>query len=118
MKCLNPSGVLSLKVKHDGIVLSSATLTSLEIEEKSDVITELNYSKGFISFEFPEVLSLNKGDYELELSASGYTYQATKYFAWISDFENIKNNIEANLNFKQLPFSFEVFSYEQGSIKF
>lgn len=84
-----PSGTFTLAVKSGVTTLASNTFTSTTI--KSDLSTSDNYTHSWKTIQFSTPLILDKGEYELELSAAGYTFSNSSYLAWIREHEHLTN---------------------------
>ena len=86
-----PSGTFTLAVKSGGTTLASKTFTSAEI--KTDLATSNNYAHLWKAITFTNPTQIENGEYELELSAAGYTYSETGYLGWIREHENLTNEL-------------------------
>ena len=87
-----PAGTFTVAVKSGGTELFSKTFTSAEI--KSDLETTDNYAHIWKGIVFSNPAHIENGQYELELSSSGYTYSDTSYLGWIREHENLTNEID------------------------
>jgi hypothetical protein len=87
-KHLSPSGNFYITVNQASQDLAvSEALTSSYIEANSSS-TALNYSHGFIKFNFTNPFILNAGDFTLELSNDSYTFSESAYVGWVKYHEN------------------------------
>jgi len=80
-----PSGTFTLSIKQGATTLSTATFTSADI--KTDLSTTDDYAYLYKALNFS--LPLKKGSYDLVLSSSGYTYDASSFLGWIKSHENV-----------------------------
>lgn len=81
-----PAGTFTLSVKSGATTLVSKDFTSTEI--KSDLSTTDNYAHLWKALTFNEPLQLESGEYELELSSSGYTFSNSSYLGWVKEHES------------------------------
>jgi len=86
-----PAGIFTLSIKSGGTALISKTFTSAEI--KTDLSTTDNYAHLWKAIVFDNPSQFENGEYELELSSSGYTYSDSSHLGWIREHENLINEI-------------------------
>jgi len=112
IKSLSPAGNLICKIKKGATVVAEKQLTSAEIEANADGVTSTNYFHGFVKFPFGD-LSLNPGDYTIELSSSGYSFTATSFYGWVKEFENRSNQLTGTVSIvADNPHSFQIWEYK------
>jgi len=85
-----PAGTFTLSVKSGAATLISKSFTSSEI--KSDLTTTDDYAHLWKALIFDNPFQLGKGEYELELSSSGYSFSNTSYIGWVKEHENRFND--------------------------
>jgi len=81
----SPSGTFTLSVKQGATTLASKSFTSADI--KTDLSTTDDYAYLYKALDFS--LPLKKGNYDLVLSSSGYTFSVSSFIGWIKSHENI-----------------------------
>ena len=86
-----PAGTFTLAVKSGGTELFSKSFTSSDI--KSDLSTSDNYAHIWKALTFNDPAQIENGEYELELSASGYSFSNSSYLGWIREHENLTNEV-------------------------
>lgn len=106
-KHLSPSGSFTLSLKQGGSTLGSATFTSADIEA-IDGVTALNYFHGAYKVEFTDPVIVNRGEFEIELSHSGYTFAESAYLGWIREHERIINPFTSTGNDAENPLAVEI----------
>ena len=105
-----PNGTFSLSIKSGSTTLASKSFTSAEI--KSDLSTSDNYAWIWKNLAFDFTVPLEKGDYSLELSSSGYSFSSSSYIGWVKDHESVFNTISGNpTSSLDNPFTFQLFEY-------
>lgn len=92
-KYLSPAGTFTCSIKQSSTTIGSKALTSALIEAGDTNITNINYTHGYILFQFAGPVVLNPGDYTIELSSSGYTFSEAAYIGWVVPHEDIKTGI-------------------------
>lgn len=102
-----PAGTFTVTLKDLlGNNLASDTFTSAEI--KTALETSDNYAYCFVPISI--YAPLKKGSYDIELSASGYTYSQSSFMGWIKSHENVYNSISGTpVNFTENPFDYLLF---------
>lgn len=107
----DPAGTFKVAIKHAGQELGSKELTMTEIKTLAGW-NDNEYHHGFIKFDFNVIL--NKGVYyDLELSASGYSYDPNSVIGWVKPFENLINNFDETINYDdEKPFGFQLWGYK------
>ena len=104
----SPSGTFTLSIKSGVNTLASSTFTSADI--KSDLDTTNNYAWVWKAVSFSGPVPLKKGSYDIELSASGYTYSAISFLGWVKLHESFFNDREdAYVDIKLNPYGILVY---------
>lgn len=108
-----PTGTFTFTLKRGGVSIASDSFTSADI--KSDLSTSDNYVHIWKFLEFSEVVQLERGDYTLELSHSGYTFAESGYLGWIKEHENLTNEVSGSplTNFNN-PMAFQLFELKDN----
>lgn len=88
----SPSGTFTLEIIRGVTTVASKSFTSTDI--KNSVPTANNYLHCFYPVIFDNNIQLEKGDYTVKISASGYTYSASSFIGWIQQHENLNNNLD------------------------
>lgn len=105
-----PSGTFTVKIKDGATELASRDFTSTEL--KSLLNTANNYAHGFFKLDFDEPVPLKNGTYQVELSASGYTFSESAYLAWVKDHDNVFHEIDGTVDGDEdKPLTFELWTY-------
>lgn len=106
----NPSGTFTFSLKYEGNEIGAKTFTSSDLYTAMDA-TE-SYIRLFYKVTFDDIINLNKGTYELVLSASGYTFSELSYIGWIREHEDVKTLNDGNAeNYLSNPLTFEAWEY-------
>lgn len=107
----NPAGIFTLALKYAGNVVDSNTFTSLDL--KNALATTNNYMHLFYRIYFEKNPAIHSGDYELELSSTGYTFDEDSYLGWVSMHEDLINNITYTpTDDRENPLSFQLWGYK------
>lgn len=108
----SPAGTFTLSIKDGGVTVASKDFTSTEI--KSDLSTSDNYAHLFKRLVFDNPAQLTSKEYELELSASGYSFSESGYLGWVREHEN-QFNRTGGTPFSDIenPRSFQLFEYQE-----
>lgn len=76
--------------------------------------TAFNNFHGFVPFTNNQALFLSPGDYQIEMTATGYTYSSANFVGWCKDrvcyFGNIYGTIPANYTLN--PYSYRLIEYQ------
>lgn len=103
---------ITFKILKDSVELFSKTLTFEEIKEMGST-TENNWH-GFVPFKQENVLYLYPGDYEIVMSANGYTYSKPNFVGWCKDqvcyFGNIFGTPPSNYTLN--PYSYRLIEFK------
>lgn len=87
-KHLSPSGNIYIEVIQGGqTIATSGNITSAYLEANTDA-TALNYSHGYIRFDFTDTFVILKGNFTVRLNSSGYSFSDSAYFGWVKPHEN------------------------------
>lgn len=110
----DPVGSFTISIKHGSTVLGQSTLTISEIKTEAG-FADNQYHHGVFRFIFdPLVVLQARTEYNIELSASGYSYSDSSFIGWVKEFENLKNTFTDTISTDfDRPFSFEKFSYKR-----
>lgn len=85
-----PAGTFTYKIKQGGTTLATSnTFTSSECQ--TELSTSDNYMWLNKQINFPALIALKKGTYDIELSSVGYTYSGNSFLGWVKSHENIFN---------------------------
>lgn len=87
----NPSGTFTISLKEGATTLASKTFDSASI--KTDLSTSDNYAHIFKTIVFDDPVYIGDGEYEIELSSSGYSYSKSSYIGWVREHENLINEV-------------------------
>ena len=99
----NPTGTFFLSIKSGATTILSNSFTSQDLKSKINA-TEPYY---WGEFAFPVSIVLLRGDYTIELSSSGYTFQESSFIGWAKDYDSEPQNaLEFLEDFSKYPFSF------------
>jgi hypothetical protein len=103
---------VTIDLLQSGNVLFTKTLTLAQIKLMGN--TTLNNWHGFISFTSPTSIYLSEGDYQIRLSASGYTYSKTNFIGWCKEYDCYFGNILGTplTNYKLFPYSYRLIEYK------
>ena len=108
-----PAGTFTLSIKDGATTLASKDFTSAEI--KSDLSTTDNYAHLWKRLVFDNPIQLTKKEYEIELSASGYSFSESGYIGWVREHENQFNRTSGTpISDLENPFSFQLFEYAES----
>lgn len=110
----NPAGTFTITVKRGAATVGSKSMTMAEINTlvaAQEGVAE-DYKVGYFSFIFNGPIRLSKNiTYTLILSTSGYTFSGASSVAWVKEYLNATNQIEAAPtpeNDLWLPFSYRL----------
>jgi hypothetical protein len=110
-----PPGIFTLSIKQGSEVLNSADFTSSDI--KSDLNTSEPYAWLYKAIKFPTLTPLLKGNYDLHLSSSGYTYSSTSFIGWVKSHENIFNTrTDQYTDITENPMDFLIYESTRGDL--
>lgn len=91
-------------------IATTATFTASDMKTAAGFVNDyfaVNYYKAFTG-----AVGLPRGDYEIKLISSGYTYSTTDYIGWIIEHENARNAMSYTpANDSQRSFSFDLYGY-------
>jgi hypothetical protein len=116
-KHATPAGTFTFSIIQDSVTLASKSYTATEIETLAG-LTPGDYFHGPFNFEFDDSIVVNKGNFTIQLSASGYTFSESAYFGWVKPHEDISVDIDYTItNGRQNPFGVEIWTYQgQGTM--
>lgn len=109
----DPAGTFTISVKQGVTTLASFSQSMATILAGASW-TAGQYHHAFIKFEFTNPLILNEETYTIELSSSGYTYNASSYLGWIKEYEfptNVVSPVPPVGASTDYPYSFQIWSY-------
>jgi hypothetical protein len=105
-----PAGTFTIKIRQSGNELASKDFTSSEI--KSDLSTTDNYAHLWKVIRFDNPIQLDRDEYEIELSSTGYTFSNSSYIGWIKEHENRFNKTDGSeLSSLYGPYSYQLMNY-------
>jgi hypothetical protein len=109
-----PSGSFTFEIKKiDNTVVYSKTFTSSDI--KTLLNTTFDYAHVFIPFVPDEPVYIEKGQFKLVLSSSGYFYNRSSFLGWIRQHENLNNEIDYTpSNDAENPLAYRLKAYKEG----
>ena len=113
----SPAGTFTLSLKSGATTLASQEFDSAEI--KSDLSTSDDYAYLWKRLVFDNPVQISKGDYDLVLSSSGYTFSDGSYLGWIKEYDNVFNEITGGVfpnSDWENPFSFQLFELREQEI--
>lgn len=87
----SPVGTFKIKLLKGLNVVFEKEFTSSDI--KTALGTLNNYAIVFYPILPDNPIQIEKGNYTIKLSSTGYTYSSTSYLAWIQQHENLQNNL-------------------------
>lgn len=87
----SPLGTFKIEVLRGADVVYEEEFTSSDI--KTIIGTTDNYAITFYPIIPPSPIQIEKGNYTIKLSSTGYTYSSTSYLAWIQQHENVQNTM-------------------------
>lgn len=112
----SPAGTFTLSLKQGVNVLTMVSFTIDDIKEAYDSTD--NYSYLYFPLEFNHPVNILKGQYELELSATGYTYDQGSFLGWIKSFENIFNEKQDQYeSFQREPFNVLIYERKREDLQ-
>lgn len=82
-----PSGTFTFKVKKGSDVIASKSFSSSDA--KTDMNTTDDYIHMWKALQFDNPTAINKGEYTIEMSASGYSYASGGFIGWVKEYENL-----------------------------
>lgn len=109
----NPSGNFNLSLYRDGNLLKSFPFTNSELKIALNV-TEAYFHGRYAIASTPFIL--NRGTYELKLSASGYVYDTNSFLGWCKDLNPNCEVYGVNDNYTSNPYSFTLISYKNREL--
>lgn len=86
-----PAGTFTLSISN-GANIASKTFTCADI--KSSLSTVNNYAHTFHPVIFDNPVFLERGNYDIILSASGYTPGPSSFIGWIQQHEDLNNELD------------------------
>jgi len=112
----DPAGTFTLSVKQGSTTLVSKSYTMAEIKTNCG-FADNEHHLGFFKFEFDDVVVLHPGTYNIELSASGYTFNSNAFVAWEREYLGPTNTnlSEEIISDYQRPLSLQIWSYKYGN---
>lgn len=87
----SPVGTFKIELLKGLNVIFEKEFTSSDI--KTSLETTNNYAIVFYPILPNSPIQIEKGNYTIKLSSTGYTYSSTSYLAWIQQHENLQNNM-------------------------
>lgn len=87
-----PSGTFTLSIKRAAATVFSQSFTSADIQDALG--TAENYMHVFFPIVPASPIQLDRGLYEVVLSATGYTATASSFIAWVQQHENLNNILD------------------------
>lgn len=111
-KHLSPSGTFTFSIYQGGEKLGEQSLTSLDIENNSEA-TSINYFHGPFRILFDSPIIINKGDFEIRLTSSGYTFSDASYLGWIREHDRIVNDFIPTDSTYHNPLAVELWEWRQ-----
>ena len=87
-----PVGTFTLKISENSLPLCSKSFTSADI--KTSLNTLHNYAHVFYPVIFDNPAFLERGTYDVTLSASGYTPSSSSFIGWIQQHEDLNNILD------------------------
>ena len=109
----NTSGTFTFELKKSGSAIASKSLTDAEI--KALIPTTESYVHVFCPFIFSNPVKIEKGEYSLRLSASGYSNSAASFLGWCQQFEDIQNEMDyIPLDDSENSLAFRLKIYKEG----
>lgn len=111
-KDLNPSGNFYAEIWQGGAMIAqSVAVTSLDIEASTDS-TNANWYHGYYRFIFSGIAFVNRGNFTLKLTQSGYTFNENAYIGWVKPHDNIEIEIDYVVTEdRQNPFGVQIWTY-------
>lgn len=102
---------ITFEIIQNETTLFSKTLSFEQI--KASGSTTLNNWHGFISFASDASLFLKAGDYEIKMSAIGYTYSNSNFTGWCKDRVCLIGNTYGTpiTNYTMNPYSYRLIEY-------
>lgn len=110
----SPAGTFTVNLKSGLNTLASKSFNSDDIKTSLDTID--SYAHVFYPIVFDENVILEKGSYDIELTASGYTFSDSAYIGWIKEYD-IYNEFET-LPISQLdyPYGFRILTIDNREL--
>ena len=109
----SPAGIFTISIKSGGDTLASETFTSAEI--KTELSTSDIYAHLWKILTFSAPLQLGKGEYELELSSSGYTFSQSSYMGWIKKHDTRFDETSGTpVSDMENPYSYQFFNFKEA----
>jgi hypothetical protein len=100
-----PEGNFAFKIMQDATEVKSFPFTSLDLQQKLQLTDDYFWG----DFAFEGLFFLTRGEYQIRLESSGYTFQESSFIGWVKDFEEIGRRVIGDpFDFSQYPFSFNL----------
>lgn len=107
-----PAGTFTMTLKNSNRTIASTTFTAASVKTELGTANDYFHIYKLLSFE-----AVLLGTYELELSASGYTFAESSYIGWIKDHENIVGDTYGGVaRDSELPYTIIPFSYNKSEL--
>lgn len=102
---------VTFEIIQGAVTLFSKTLTFAEIKAMGS--TSYDNWHGFVTFANDDGLYLQEGDYEIKMSATGYTYSSSNFIGWCKDIVCTIGNTygTAPTNYTMNPYSYRLIEY-------
>lgn len=110
----SPAGTFTVNLKSGLNTLASKSFNSDDIKTSLDTID--SYAHVFYPIIFSENVILEKGSYDIELTASGYTFSDSAYIGWIKEYD-IYNEFETvPTNQLDNPYGFRILTIDNREL--
>ena len=109
----SPAGTLTIEIEQNSTTIATSTgVTSADIETNT-ASTSINFYHGYYRFDFTDQFHIEKGNFTVKLTSSGYTFGESAYFGWVKPHENISIPIDYDQTGKgdeSNPFGIEIWT--------
>lgn len=108
----NPVGTFTIELVRDLDTIFSKSFTLLDVQTALD--TNSNYIHCFYPI-IPDAIKLEKGQYKIKLTASGYSSNPSSFIGWCQQFEDVQNEMNyLPLSDDENSLAFRVKIYKEG----
>lgn len=108
-----PAGTFTFEVISNGETVFTQDF------ESGELISDMGYMSNYMHVFYPFMpyfpIMLEKGEFTLKLSSSGYTYTPNSFIGWIQQHEDLNNQLDYEpVNDAQNPLAMRLKIYKQG----
>lgn len=106
----SPTGTVDLNIKYSATTIATKTFDLAQV--KTDLGTADDYMRVWYRVQFDDVVNLNEGQYDIELSSNTYSFSSSSYVAWVQEHEYLTNTLGYTpAGDQENPFSLQLWEY-------